>query len=260
MAPCSQLAREDTTNATRLPTSSTVPNRMVLLNSRNISARIFCSGAPVRSISGLDAPPGAVGLDDAGVNAVDMHPIGLAAVGQAFGKRRHRRVHRAADVNCAVGLRPPVPPIETSAPWRSLSSGQAARASRIGRKTSARSRPPNRRRSAPRKSPRLVAPALLTRTSSPPNSRRTCSISFSAESLSRRSTTAPAARRPVFAHRSSGLLQRLGVAPGQHQIAALGRERQRDTAADAAARSGDQRDLAFKSQLHVPSLPVAASL
>jgi hypothetical protein len=34
-------------------------------------------------------------------------------------------------VNCAVGLRAPVPPIEISEPCRSLSSGQAARASRI---------------------------------------------------------------------------------------------------------------------------------
>jgi len=33
-------------------------------------------------------------------------------------------------VNSAVGLRPPVPPIEISAPRRSRNSGHAARASR----------------------------------------------------------------------------------------------------------------------------------
>ena len=41
------------------------------------------------------------------------------------------------------------------------------------------------------------------------------------------------------------LAERLLVAAGQHHVAALGRQRQRDAAADAAARSGHQRDLAF---------------
>ena len=46
------------------------------------------------------------------------------------------------------------------------------------------------------------------------------------------------------------LVERLFVAAGQHHVAALGRQRQRDAAADAAARSGHQRDLAFQAQVH----------
>ena len=46
------------------------------------------------------------------------------------------------------------------------------------------------------------------------------------------------------------LVERLLVAAGQHHVAAFGRQRQRDAAADAAARSGHQRDLALQSQLH----------
>src|SRR5581483_11564914 len=41
VAPCSQLARAETANTTRLPTSSTAPMRMGLLNSRNNCSRIF---------------------------------------------------------------------------------------------------------------------------------------------------------------------------------------------------------------------------
>ena len=47
-----------------------------------------------------------------------------------------------------------------------------------------------------------------------------------------------------------GLAERRGVAPGQHQVAALLGQRQRNAAADAAARSGHQRDFSAQSQVH----------
>ena len=59
-----------------------------------------------------------------------------------------------------------------------------------------------------------------------------------------------AARRPsppIDAATSSSASR---VASSQHEIAALFRQGERGTAADAAARSGDQRDLVFQSQLH----------
>jgi hypothetical protein len=45
-----------------------------------------------------------------------------------------------------------------------------------------------------------------------------------------------------LADRGRDLFERRRVAAGQHHVAALGRQRQRDTAADAATRSGHQRD------------------
>ena len=50
---------------------------------------------------------------------------------------------------------------------------------------------------------------------------------------------------------SGGLGERRGVAPGQHQVAALLGQRQRNAAADPAARSGHQRDFSAQSQVHV---------
>ena len=54
------------------------------------------------------------------------------------------------------------------------------------------------------------------------------------------------------ADRRRGLVERGLVAPGQQEIAALGRKRQRDGPADAAARPGHQRDLAVQPQFHAP--------
>ena len=53
-----------------------------------------------------------------------------------------------------------------------------------------------------------------------------------------------------FADRLGDFIKRRRVAAGQHHVAAFGRERQRDAAADAAARSGHQRDLTLQSQFH----------
>src|ERR1051325_6043457 len=46
---------------------------------------------------GLDAAPEALGLDIARMDGVDLHAVGLAAVGERFGEGGGRRVHRAAD-------------------------------------------------------------------------------------------------------------------------------------------------------------------
>ena len=64
------------------------------------------------------------------MDAVDLHALLLAEIGEALEKAATGGVDRAPMVKSAVGLRPPVPPIETSEPRRSFSSGQAARASR----------------------------------------------------------------------------------------------------------------------------------
>src|SRR5215203_1416902 len=46
---------------------------------------------------GLDAPPEALGLDIARVNAVHLHAVGLAEMGQCLAERGTGGVHRAAD-------------------------------------------------------------------------------------------------------------------------------------------------------------------
>ena len=51
------------------------------------------------------------------------------------------------------------------------------------------------------------------------------------------------------------LAQRLGRARRQHQPAALGGKRLGGRQADAAARTGDQRDLVSQFQIHAASLP-----
>ena len=55
-------------------------------------------------------------------------------------------------------------------------------------------------------------------------------------------------------NRRRDLVERRRVAAGQHHVAAFGRERERDAAADAAARSGHQRDLAFQFEVHLRCL------
>ena len=72
-----------------------------------------------------------LGLDQARMDAVDLHAVGLAEIGEAFGEGGDRGIDRAADGEALRrGLRPLVPPIAINEPRRSLSSGQAARASR----------------------------------------------------------------------------------------------------------------------------------
>src|SRR5689334_5878685 len=53
---------------------------------------------------GLDAPPRPVGLDDAGMDAVYAHAIGLAAIGEAFAEGGNGGIDRAADREFGGGL------------------------------------------------------------------------------------------------------------------------------------------------------------
>ena len=64
------------------------------------------------------------------MDAIDLHAVLLAEVGQALGEGGDGGIDRAADGEACSGLRPLVPPMATSEPRRSFSSGQAARASR----------------------------------------------------------------------------------------------------------------------------------
>jgi hypothetical protein len=63
---------------------------------------------------------------------------------------------------------------------------------------------------------------------------------------------------PLRSDRLGDLLERRHIAPGEHQVAAFGRECQGNAATDAAARSGHERDLALEAQFH-PSPPASAS-
>src|SRR6516164_3728343 len=130
VAPCSQLAREETANTTRLPTSSTVPTRIGLLNSRNNCSRIFCSVAPVRSISALIRRRVRSVSTMLGWMQFTRTPSVLPRSARHLLKAATAALTELPMVNSAVGLRPPVPPIEMSAPPRSANNGQAARASR----------------------------------------------------------------------------------------------------------------------------------
>jgi hypothetical protein len=69
---------------------------MVSLNSRNICAHLIlrCTGA---LHFGFDAPARPVGFNDARMDAVHMHAVGLAAIGEAFREGGDRRIDRAAD-------------------------------------------------------------------------------------------------------------------------------------------------------------------
>src|SRR4029450_230039 len=61
----------------------------------------------------------------------------------------------------------------------------------------------------------------------------------------------------LAADRRCHLLQRLRVAAGEQEIAALIGKSQGDAAADAAARTGHERDLSFQSKLHSQLLVLA---
>src|SRR5579883_3442734 len=51
-------------------------------------------------------------------------------------------------------------------------------------------------------------------------------------------------------HGGGHVVERGLVAPGEHHVTAFGGERQGDAAADAAARAGDECDLAGQSEIH----------
>ena len=103
VAPCSQVPRLETMKVTRSATSSTVPKRMVLLNSRE--SRRECPVPTFRCFpTRLDPPPRPVGLDHARMNAIDLNAFGFAAVGKAFGEAGHRRIDRTADGEFRGGL------------------------------------------------------------------------------------------------------------------------------------------------------------
>ena len=59
--------------------------------------RYSSSELPVRSCTALMRRLSPVGFHDAGVDTVHLHAVGFAAVGEAFGKGRNRRIDRAAD-------------------------------------------------------------------------------------------------------------------------------------------------------------------
>ena len=96
----------------------------------------------------------------------------------------------------------------------------------------------------------MVAPALLTRISSPPNSRPHLVDELLRRALLAQIEHGDAGAAAGFADRVGDLIERRRIAAGQHHVAAFGRQSQRDAAADAAARSGHQRDLSLQSHFH----------
>jgi len=80
---------------------------------------------------GLDAPPRPVGFDQTRMDAVDLHAVGLAAIGEAFGEGRDRGVDRTADGELRRRLARAGAADRNERAVPLLSSGQAARASRI---------------------------------------------------------------------------------------------------------------------------------
>ena len=153
--------------------------------------------------------------------------------------------------NSASGSLPPMPAMVTTEPLLATEQRPCfARRGAHGRRTSARSRPSSRRRSIREKSPRLVAPALFTRMSSLPNCFFRSATSAAGALASLRSSVENCALRPRLATAAATSFERRFVAAGQHDVAAFGGEAFGDARADAAARSGDERDLA--GQVPIP--------
>src|SRR6516162_6594736 len=129
VAPCSQLARADTMNVIRSATSSTVPNRVMPVSRQNCS-RIFASGAPLRSTSARMRRHCRSVSTRLGCTQLTRTPSVLPRSARHLVKAATAALTELPMVKRCSGLRPLVPPIATSEPRRSLSSGQAARASR----------------------------------------------------------------------------------------------------------------------------------
>src|SRR6202011_4866649 len=92
-------------------------------------------------------------------------------------------------VKSAAGVLAPIPPMLMIAPRRSLRCGQASRASRTA-PWNFKAKPSRKSSSVSlKKSPRLVAPALLTRMSMRPSACTAAAITFAAAVSSRRSAT-----------------------------------------------------------------------
>ena len=143
-----------------------------------------------------------------------------------------------------------MPPMATTEPPAALSIGHASRHSRTCAKNFS-AKPASQSASVcSKKPPRREAPALLTRMSRRPKRASAKSARPFGASASRRSAmwiSASASERPRGVR---DLGQRLAVARSDQNVAAQRRKLQRDGLADAAARAGDERDLAFEFKAH----------
>ncbi len=97
---------------------------------------------------GLDAPPKPFGLDVARMDAVDLHAVGLAEVGERLARRPRTAAFTEAPDGEAGGRHAPAGAADGDERAASSSSAAARRRARAahGRRTSARSPPTSRRR------------------------------------------------------------------------------------------------------------------
>src|SRR6185437_8367804 len=123
-----------------------------------------------------------------GLTALTCTPSTMPSSAIALVKDRHAALTEPPMVKCAPGVRPPAPMMLTMEPWRFFSSGHAARVSRTVQKYLSANPSVNCSSVNERKSPRCVAPALLTTMSMPPNSLIVAAASFAGASGSRRSS------------------------------------------------------------------------
>src|SRR5580700_3773672 len=194
---------------------------------------------------GLDAPPQPVGLDHARMDAVDLHAVVLAAIGHAFGEGGNRGIDGRADGEFFGRLAP---------------AGAADRDDRaaplLEQRPSGAGEPHMGEEFArvavfPIGVGEIEEIAALGGAGIVDENVEAAELALDLlDQFCRRVRAAQIDHRDggaaaLLADRSCYLVERLFVAAGQHDVAAFGRQRRRDTAANAAARSGHQRDLAF---------------
>ena len=157
----------------------------------------------------------------------------------------------------ASAAKPPTPPMLSTMPFDCCKCGQALRARRTAPKNF-RSNPLAQSASVSfRKSPRLVAPALLTRRFNCPNSAIT-ELDHGFGGLGGREVGHD--RQRLDAERADvvgDLVEVRSIPRGDGNVHALPGKTHGDGAAKSAACAGDQRDPAGKSQIHVCLHPCA---
>src|SRR5262245_20045178 len=208
---------------------------------------------------GADAPPLPLGLDQAGMYAIDPHPVLLAEVGEAFGEGGDRGVDRAADGEALLRLAP---------------AGAADRHQRAAALLEQRpgcAREPHMGEEFQRVALLPIGVGEREEIAAPGGAGIVDEDVEMAELASRgrdqrgRSGGVAQVERAyrglaaLAADRRRDFVERRGVAAGQQQIAAFIGKRQRYAAANAAARSGYQRDLSLQPELHAPLLMRASA-
>jgi len=249
VAPCSQVAREETMKVTKIRhvLDLAVADDTSLATELRADLGLRLSG-PLDL--GADAPPLPLGLDQRRMDAVDPNAILLAEVGEALGEGGDGGVDRAAD---------------GESPLRPSPAGSAdrdQRAAALLQKRPGRAREPHmgekfqritifpigigqRQEIAALGGAGIVDQNVESAEFAPHrrDQRLDCARLAQVERHHRNLAS-------FAADRLRNVVERACVTTGEHEIAALLGESESDAAADAATRSGHERDLSLQAKLH----------